>query len=59
MNLQLESSIENLRKIRHAMIVKNEFLVEKGCKQSQEEFDRISKQWDCIYVAVVLQNVIN
>lgn len=41
-------SIENLRKIRPIMVAKNEFSVEKGCKQSQEEFDRISKQWDCI-----------
>lgn len=43
-----EPSIENLRKIRPAMVAKNEFSAEKGCKQSQEEFDRISKQWDCI-----------
>lgn len=42
-----EPSIENLRKIRPAMVAKNEFSAEKGCKQSQEEFDRIS-QWDCI-----------
>ncbi|EAJ2465740.1 (2Fe-2S)-binding protein, partial [Campylobacter jejuni] len=31
-----------------AMVAKNEFSAKKGCKQSQEEFDRISKQWDCI-----------
>lgn len=43
-----EPSIENLRKIRPAMVAKNEFSAEKGCKQSQEEFDRINKQWDCI-----------
>lgn len=43
-----EPSIENLRKIRPAMVAKNEFLSEKGCKQSQKEFDRISKQCDCI-----------
>lgn len=43
-----EPSIENLRKIRPAMVAKNEFSAEKDCKQSQEEFDRISKQWDCI-----------
>lgn len=43
-----EPSIENLRKIRPAMVAKNEFSAKKGCKQSQEEFDRISKQWDCI-----------
>lgn len=43
-----EPSIENLRKIRPAIVAKKEFSKEKGCKQSQEEFDRISKQWDCI-----------
>ncbi|EPE7912289.1 2Fe-2S iron-sulfur cluster-binding protein [Campylobacter jejuni] len=30
-----EPSIENLRKIRPAMVAKNEFSAEKGCKQSQ------------------------
>lgn len=54
-----EPSIENLRKIRPAMVAKNEFSAEKDCKQSQEEFDRISKQWDCIFVVAVLQSVIN
>ncbi|GML87061.1 hypothetical protein B12161_15950 [Campylobacter jejuni] len=53
-----EPSIENLRKIRPAMVEKNEFSAEKGCKQSQEEFDRIS-QWDLFYVVAVLQSVIN
>lgn len=43
-----EPSIENLRKIRPAMVAKSEFSPEKGCKQTQDEFDRISKQWDCI-----------
>lgn len=43
-----EPSIENLRKIKPAMVAKKEFSKEKGCKQTQAEFDRISKQWDCI-----------
>lgn len=43
-----EPSIENLRKIRPAMVAKSEFSSQNGCKQNQEEFDRISKQWDCI-----------
>lgn len=43
-----EPSIENLRKIRPAMVAKSEFSEEKGCKQTQEEYDKISKQWDCI-----------
>ncbi|MDL0089970.1 succinate dehydrogenase/fumarate reductase iron-sulfur subunit, partial [Campylobacter gastrosuis] len=43
-----EPSIENLRKIRPSIIAKSEFSAEKGCKQTQAEFDRISKQWDCI-----------
>ncbi|MBR8461263.1 succinate dehydrogenase/fumarate reductase iron-sulfur subunit [Campylobacter sp. faydin G-24] len=43
-----EPSIENLRKIRPSMKPKDEFSKEKGCKQTQEEFDKISKQWDCI-----------
>ncbi|MCD8212486.1 MAG: succinate dehydrogenase/fumarate reductase iron-sulfur subunit [Campylobacter sp.] len=43
-----EPSIENLRKIRPAIKPKDEFTSDKGCKQSQAEFDRISKQWDCI-----------
>ncbi|KEA46519.1 (2Fe-2S)-binding protein [Campylobacter mucosalis] len=43
-----EPSIENLRKIKPTIVAKDEFSPEKGCKQTQEEFDRISKQWDCI-----------
>lgn len=43
-----EPSIENLRKIRPTIVPKSEFSPEKGCKQTQAEFDRISKQWDCI-----------
>lgn len=43
-----EPSIENLRKIRPAIHAKDEFSSQKGCKQTQEEFDLISKQWDCI-----------
>lgn len=43
-----EPSIENLRKIRPAIVAKPEFSEEKGCKQTQAEYDRISKQWDCI-----------
>ena len=43
-----EPSIENLRKIRPAMVAKKEFSSEKGCKQSKEDFELINKQWDCI-----------
>lgn len=43
-----EPSIENLRKIRPAMVAKSEFSKEKGCKQTPAEFERIVKQWDCI-----------
>ena len=43
-----EPSIENLRKIRPTFIPKDEFSAEKGCKQTQAEYDRIQKQWDCI-----------
>lgn len=43
-----EPSIENLRKIRPAIVAKAEFSEDKGCKQTQAEYDRISKQWDCI-----------
>lgn len=43
-----EPSIENLRKIRPAIVPKDEFSSERGCTQTQAEFDRISKQWDCI-----------
>nr|WP_317403804.1 8-methylmenaquinol:fumarate reductase iron-sulfur subunit [uncultured Helicobacter sp.] len=43
-----EPSIENLRKIRPAMVAKKEFTPEEGCTQTKEEFERISKQWDCI-----------
>lgn len=43
-----EPSIENLRKIRPAIVAKAEFSEEKGCTQTQAEYDRISKQWDCI-----------
>ena len=43
-----EPSIENLRKIKPSITPKETCSVEKGCKQTQEEFDKISKQWDCI-----------
>ena len=43
-----EPSIENLRKIRPTFIPKDEFSAEKGCKQTQAEYDKIQKQWDCI-----------
>lgn len=43
-----EPSIENLRKIKPVIIPKDEFSPQKGCKQTQEEFDKISKEWDCI-----------
>lgn len=43
-----EPSIENLRKIRPAITAKSEFSEKDGCIQNQAEFDRISKQWDCI-----------
>lgn len=43
-----EPSIENLRKIRPAMVAKAEFSAEKGCKQTEAEVEKIAKQWDCI-----------
>ncbi len=43
-----EPSIENLRKIKPAMVAKDQFSAKDGCRQNQEEFDRIIKQWDCI-----------
>jgi succinate dehydrogenase and fumarate reductase iron-sulfur protein len=43
-----EPSIENLRKIKPAITPKDAFSPKDGCKQSQAEFDRIEKQWDCI-----------
>ena len=43
-----EPSIENLRKIRPAIKPKAEFNAEKGCKQTEEQVEKISKQWDCI-----------
>ncbi|MGG7091783.1 8-methylmenaquinol:fumarate reductase iron-sulfur subunit [Campylobacter sp. 1BO] len=43
-----EPSIENLRKIKPSITAKDEFNAKDGCKQNQAEFDRISKQWDCI-----------
>lgn len=43
-----EPSIENLRKIRPAMVAKAEFSEEKGCKQTAADTEKINKQWDCI-----------
>lgn len=43
-----EPSIENLRKIKPAITPKDSFSSEKGCEQTQAEFDKISRQWDCI-----------
>jgi len=43
-----EPAIENLRKIKPALVAKDEFSAKEGCRQNQEEFDRIIKQWDCI-----------
>ncbi|MBE3610619.1 MULTISPECIES: 2Fe-2S iron-sulfur cluster-binding protein, partial [Campylobacter] len=37
-----EPSVENLRKIRPAIVAKDEFSEDKGCVQTQAEFDRIS-----------------
>lgn len=43
-----EPAIENLRKIHPRIVAKSEFSAKEGCRQNQEEFDRIIKQWDCI-----------
>ena len=43
-----EPSIENLRKIKPTITPKDSFSPQDGCKQSVAEFDKISKQWDCI-----------
>ncbi|AOO66452.1 8-methylmenaquinol:fumarate reductase iron-sulfur subunit [Sulfurospirillum halorespirans] len=43
-----EPAMENLRKIKPALVAKSEFSEKEGCRQNQEEFDRIIKQWDCI-----------
>ena len=40
--------MDNLRKIHPGMVAKSEFSVKEGCRQTQAEFDRIKKQWDCI-----------
>lgn len=47
-----EPAMENLRKIKPALVAKSEFSVKEGCLQNQEEFDRIIKQWDCILCGV-------
>ena len=43
-----EPAVENLRKIKPALVAKKSFSAKEGCRQNQEEFDRIIKQWDCI-----------
>ena len=43
-----EPSIENLRKIKPGLVAKDQFSEKDGCRQNQEEYDRIVKQWDCI-----------
>lgn len=43
-----EPAVENLRKIHPGMVAKSEFSEKEGCRQTQAEFDRIKKQWDCI-----------
>ncbi len=43
-----EPAIENLRKIKPGLVAKAPFSEKEGCRQNQEEFDRIIKQWDCI-----------
>ncbi|SCM74170.1 8-methylmenaquinol:fumarate reductase iron-sulfur subunit [Desulfovibrio sp. 86] len=43
-----EPAVDNLRKIHPGMVAKSEFSEKEGCRQTQAEFDRIKKQWDCI-----------
>ena len=43
-----EPSIENLRKIKPTITPQEAFSNKHGCKQTQEEVNRIKKQWDCI-----------
>ncbi|AFL68043.1 8-methylmenaquinol:fumarate reductase iron-sulfur subunit [Sulfurospirillum barnesii] len=43
-----EPAIENLRKVKPGLVAKSEFSEKEGCRQNQEEYDRIEKQWDCI-----------
>jgi succinate dehydrogenase / fumarate reductase iron-sulfur subunit len=43
-----DPSIENLRKIRPELAAKSEFSKEKGCTQSEAEFEKIALMWDCI-----------
>lgn len=43
-----EPSIENLRKIKPTITPKGEFSKEKGCIQSEEDNEKVLKQWDCI-----------
>lgn len=47
-----EPAIENLRKIKPGLVAKSEFSEKEGCRQNQEEYDRIEKQWDCILCGV-------
>ena len=43
-----EPAVDNLRKIHPGMAAKDQFSAKEGCRQTQAEFDRIKKQWDCI-----------
>ena len=42
-----EPAVDNLRKIHPGMAAKDQFSAKEGCRQTQAEFDRIKKQWDC------------
>lgn len=54
-----EPSIENLRKIRPAMVAKNEFSAEKGCKKVKKNLIVLASNGIVFYVVAVLQSVIN
>jgi len=43
-----EPSLENLRKIRPELAAKSEFSKEKGCTQTEADFNNIKRMWDCI-----------
>lgn len=43
-----EPSVKSLKKIHPAIVPKDEFSPKKGCVQTQAEFDKIVKEWDCI-----------
>ncbi|MGL4721848.1 MAG: succinate dehydrogenase/fumarate reductase iron-sulfur subunit [Desulfovibrionaceae bacterium] len=50
--VEWDDKLERLKKTKPTLRPKSEFTIKEGCKQSEENLEKIALQWDCILCGV-------